>query len=450
MDCTTLLAKYGQPVPRYTSYPTAPHFSAAVTDADYERWLRDIPGETAVSLYLHVPFCASLCLFCACHTTVATRPEPLAAYAETLRAEVDLVADRIGRRLPVAHVHWGGGTPTSLPPDAMRAVMDRLRARFAFDATAEIAVEVDPRTCSAETVETLAAIGVNRVSLGVQDFDPAVQQAIRRHQSFDLTARCIQDLRSAGIGSVNLDLIYGLPHQTTDGVRHTIAQALQPRPDRVAVFGYAHVPWMKKHQALIPEAALPGALDRFVQCEAAGETILAAGYRAVGHDHFALPADSLAMAAATGRLRRNFQGYTTDGATVLIGFGASSIGSMPDGYVQNHAAVPAWRDSVRSGRLPLARGVALTHDDRLRRAVIERIMCDFAVDLHAVAARFDADPADLMDAAPALQVMARDGLLEWDGYALSLTPTGRPFVRSVAATFDARARTAAARHSAAV
>ena len=450
MDSIDLLTKYDRLVPRYTSYPSAPHFSAAIAPADYAGWLRALPPDAPLSLYLHVPFCASLCVFCACHTTVVNQHAPLKAYAETLLLEIDLVARAVGRRQKVQHIHWGGGTPTSLLPTAMRDIMGRIRGFFDVAEDAEIAVEIDPRTLSDASLDALADMGTTRASLGVQDFDPAVQQAIHRHQDLALTARCAERLRAAGIESLNLDLIYGLPHQTVAGLRTTIEQALTTRPDRVAVFGYAHVPWMKKHQALIPEAALPGREARYAQRDAAEEAIVAAGYTPVGLDHFALPNDELARAAAGHRLKRNFQGYTTDSAPILIGLGASSIGSLPAGYVQNHAAVPAWRDAVRAGTLPIARGIALTEDDRLRRDVIGQIMCDFGVDLAATAERFGANPASLMDAAPALQEMARDGLITWDGFSLAVTPTGRPFVRNVAAAFDTWLRPGAARHSAAV
>jgi oxygen-independent coproporphyrinogen-3 oxidase len=450
MAIADLLAKYDQRVPRYTSYPTAPHFSAAVGAGDYARWLRDLRDGAALSLYLHVPFCASLCLFCACHTTVARNPAPMLAYAETLQAEIDRVADAIGRRLAVRHVHWGGGTPTSLPSTAMRAVMARLRARFTVADDAEIAVEIDPRTLGSDSLDALAEIGTNRASLGVQDFDPTVQAAINRHQSFELTEACVEQLRERGIRSINLDLIYGLPHQTESGVARTVATALRLAPDRAAVFGYAHVPWMKKHQALLPEAALPDAMARYRQRQVIEDVVRDRGLVPVGMDHFAHPADPMARAASDRRLKRNFQGYTTDEAPVLLGFGASSIGSLPNGYVQNHAVVPVWRDAVRAGKLPTARGIALTDDDRLRRAVIERIMCDFSVDLREVAAAQDADPARLMDAAPALQGLARDGLIEWDGFGLSVTEIGRPFVRTVAATFDSWLRPGGARHASAV
>ena len=450
MNTAQRLAKYDRLVPRYTSYPTAPHFSPAVTPADYAGWLGALPEDAPLSLYLHVPFCASLCLFCACHTTVVNQRAPLQAYADTLLMEIELLARTIGRRQRVQHIHWGGGTPTSLPPTAMADIATRLRAYFDVADDAEIAVEIDPRTLSTASLDAMAAMGTTRASLGVQDFDPKVQAAIGRIQDFALTERCAMGLRGAGIRSLNLDLIYGLPHQTVDGIRDTVRQALALRPDRVAVFGYAHVPWMKKHQALIPDAALPGPAERFAQREAAELAIAEAGYIGIGLDHFALPDDALARASESGHLKRNFQGYTTDVAPVLLGLGASSIGSLPQGYVQNLPSVPAWRDAIRAGTLPIARGIATTEDDRLRRDIIEQIMCGFAVDLTETAARHDANPIALMDAAPALQDMQRDGLIDWDGYRVAVRPEGRPFVRNVASAFDTWLQPGAGRHSAAV
>jgi oxygen-independent coproporphyrinogen III oxidase len=450
MNVPALIAKYDRRVPRYTSYPTAPHFSPAVTAADYAAWLGTLEDDAALSLYLHVPFCASLCLFCACHTSVVHRLEPLESYGKTLLSEIQLVAEAIGRRLKVRHIHWGGGTPTALPPALMCDVMQSLRAHFDVAQDAEVAVEVDPRELSDASLRALGEMGTTRASLGVQDFDPLVQQTVHRVQDFDLTAACAQRLSGVGIGSINLDLIYGLPHQTVPGVAATVEQALRIAPDRVAVFGYAHVPWMKKHQALLPEAALPDAAERFAQRETAEQVITAAGYEAIGLDHFARPGDALATAAATARLKRNFQGYTTDDAPVLLGLGASSIGSLPQGYVQNLPSIPAWRDAVRAERLPVARGIALTEADKLRREVIETLMCRNEVDLRDVASRHNTDPASLMDAAPALQDMARDGLVRWNGMQVAVTPAGRPFVRAVAAAFDTYLASGVARHSAAV
>jgi len=450
MDITSLIAKYDRAVPRYTSYPTAPHFSPAIDGATYAGWLRALPESAGLSLYLHVPFCASLCRFCACNTTVVNRPEPLEVYGITLMAEIDLIADTIGGPRTVRHIHWGGGTPTQLPAETMLAVMRRVRARFNVAPDAEIAVEIDPRTLGADSLDALAAMGTNRVSLGVQDFDERVQQAINRHQSLALTEDCAARLRAAGIDAINLDLIYGLPYQTTHGVIETAVQALGLKPRRAAVFGYAHVPWMKKHQSLIPEASLPNVAERFAQRQAIEDVFLANGYDSIGLDHFAVSGDSLAQAAANSRLRRNFQGYTTDEAPVLLGLGASSIGALPLGYAQNHTAVPAWRDAVRHGVPPIARGIALTAEDRLRRAVIEQVMCHFTVDPFELAIRTGADPSVLGDAAPALRDLEQDGLVARDGDRITVTSRGRPFVRAVAAAFDAYLARGVARHSVAV
>jgi len=450
MDTNSLLAKYERPVPRYTSYPTAPHFTPAVDGAVHVAWLQALPPEQPVSLYLHVPFCDSLCRFCGCNTSVARRPEPLVAYAGTLLAEIELVTRAVGTRLPVSHVHWGGGTPTTLPADWMLTVGTRLREHFDFRPEAEIAVEIDPRTLSSESLAAMAEMGVRRASIGVQDFDPLVQRTVGRIQPYDVTAACAQRLRGIGIASLNLDLMYGLPYQTVESVRATMRQAIGLRADRVAVFGYAHVPWMKKHQSLLPDDALPGPLERFEQRAAAEEELLAAGYVAIGLDHFALPGDSMVAAARSGGLKRNFQGYTTDDAAALIGLGASSISALPQGYAQNCPAVPAWRDAVRDGRLPTARGVALSPEDRLRRAVIERLMCSLDVDLVAMAVTHGADPKELLKAAPALEAQAADGLVEWDGRSVRVTAHGKPFLRAVAVLFDAYFQPGPARHAATV
>jgi oxygen-independent coproporphyrinogen-3 oxidase len=447
MDVASLIEKYDARVPRYTSYPTAPHFSPAVDAGVYRGWLAALADDDVLSLYVHVPFCARLCWYCACHTTAVNRPEPVQSYADTVLAEIDLVAAAIGRRLPVRHVHWGGGSPTVMPPRRLREIMDRLRTRFAFDAKAEIAVEIDPRTVNAAVIDGLVDMGCNRASLGVQDFDPLVQQAVNRIQSWEATRACAEALRGRGIRSINVDLMYGLPYQTAAGMAETAGRALDLAPDRVAVFGYAHVPWMKKHQLLMPEAALAGAMERWAQLQAAEREITARGYCTIGLDHYALPTDDLSIALHGQSLRRNFQGYTTDTAPVLLGLGASSIGSLAEGYVQNAAAVAEWRDTVRAGELPTKRGIALTADDRLRREVIEQLMCQGRVSLTGVAGRHAADPEVLRAAAPRLRAMARDGVLDFDGDMLAIRPEARPFVRTVAAVFDSYLEAHQARHA---
>jgi oxygen-independent coproporphyrinogen III oxidase len=382
-----LVARFDGRVPRYTSYPTAPHFTPAIGASVYARWLGELAAEMPLSLYLHVPFCDRLCLYCGCNTSVVRLESSHRAYGALILREIDHVASLIGRRAAVSHVHWGGGTPTSLPADCLIAIMDRLKERFAFAADAEVAIEIDPTSLPDDRRDALAAMGVTRVSLGVQDLEPAVQRAIGRIQSYEETEACAIAARSLGVHSLNLDLIYGLPLQSTDGVARTARRALDLKADRVAVFGYAHVPWMKRHQALIPEEQLPGPVERYAQLNAIHRVLTEeGGYVVVGLDHYARPSDAMGQAAAGRRLKRSFQGYTTDAAPALIGFGASSIGSMPQGYVQNAPTAAAYAKEIQADRLATVRGVALKADDRLRRDVIERLMCDLEVDLEAVAA----------------------------------------------------------------
>ena len=450
MDIDTLLARYDLRVPRYTSYPTAAQFRPEIDAATYADWLAALPAQAAVSLYLHVPFCAELCWYCGCHTTAVRHRAPLDSYVETLLAEIDLVAAAIGQRLPVTHVHWGGGTPHILPHEHLAAIMARLRQVFAIDGGAEIAIEIDPRTAGAAVLDGLAGIGGTRASLGVQDFDPRVQQAVNRLQSYQQTLACAVRLRARGIRSINLDLIYGLPHQTEQGFAETVRRALDIAPDRVAVFGYAHVPWMKRHQALISEADLPDMAARHRQMQAAHTELTGAGYVPVGLDHYARPEEALAHAAAEGRLRRNFQGYTTDAAPVLLGLGASAIGALPQGYVQNAAALPDYRTRVRDGRLATVRGVALAGEDWLRRDVIEQLMCQGHVDLAATAARHGRDAAVFTDAEPQLARLAADGVITWDGPRIAMQPEAQVLVRAVASVFDAYHNPEARRHAPAV
>jgi oxygen-independent coproporphyrinogen-3 oxidase len=405
-----------------------------VDASTYAAWLKALPEDGALSLYLHVPFCHTLCHFCGCHTTAVRRDGPIAAYAADLRTEIIRVAEIIGKRLSVRHVHWGGGTPTSLAPSDITAIMALLRQRFAFMPDAEIAVEIDPRRLSLATLAALAEMGTTRASLGVQDFDPAVQAVVNRIQPYEMTASVVQGLRAAGIQSINLDLMYGLPHQMVEGVAATARLALTLRPDRLAVFGYAHVPWMKRHQKLLSEPTLPDGMERHRQREVVEEVLTAAGYVAIGLDHFARPSDAMAHAASSHKLRRNFQGYTTDQASALIGFGASAIGALPQGYVQNLIPIPEWQRAMRHGGLAVKRGLALSAEDRLRRDIIEEIMCYLAVDLDAITRAHGWTTANLLT--PTVDELAADGLIAREGSRLAVTKLGRPFLRSVAAAFD--------------
>lgn len=427
-------------VPRYTSYPTAPHFTGAVGPQVHAGWLGALPREASVSLYLHVPFCPALCFYCGCTTKATQRAEPVAAYAGRLEREIGLVAAGVGGRA-VTHIAWGGGTPSLLGPATLKRLGEKLAESFDLDRLAEHAFELDPRETDADLADALAAMGVDRVSLGVQDFSAHVQRAIGRIQPFATVERAMRRLREAGISSINLDLMYGLPHQSERDIRRTTQLATLLAPERLALFGYAHVPWMRANQKMIDEAALPGAAERLEQCEAAREVLLANGYVAIGLDHFARADDPLARAAAAGRLRRNFQGYTADRADVLVGMGASAISRFPQGYTQNAPDALAYARALDAGGFATVRGIAFTADDVTRGALIERLMCDLEVEL---------DASTLAEAAPRLADLAADGLLTLEGGHLAMTPAGRPFVRLAAAALDHRLQSQGARHSAAV
>ncbi len=435
-----------QRIPRYTSYPTAVQFGPDVDARSYENWLAVLPPGEAVSIYIHVPFCAELCLYCGCHTTVARRYAPVASYVELLEHELGLVGRLAGRR-QVRELHWGGGTPTMLTPGDFLRLMAAVRDNFSIEPATELAIEIDPRTLTRGHVAALAAAGITRASLGVQDFEVGVQRAVRREQSFEQTERAEDWLRAAGIASINLDLMYGLPHQTVASVAATAARALALDPDRIALFGYAHVPWMKRHQRLIPEDALPGTSERYAQSRAAADALTGAGYRPIGLDHFAKSDDLLAIRQREGRLRRNFQGYTTDEAPVLLGFGTSAISALPDGYAQNASATTAYRDTIKAGRLATVRGRALSDEDRLRRDIIERLMCDLRVDLDRICAAHGRSADDLAVELFQLDELARDGLVERTGGTITVPESKRSFIRTVCAEFDAYLSNDAMRYS---
>ncbi|MCF3641719.1 oxygen-independent coproporphyrinogen III oxidase [Rhizobium sp. TRM95111] len=443
-----LIEKYGEArLPRYTSYPTAPGFSAAVGAGTYGDWLSGIGPRTEASLYLHIPFCRSMCWYCGCHTTITQRDEPVLDYVDMLRREIGLVSEKAGNRLNIRHVHFGGGTPTIMQPEEFRDLLGLLRARFTFTVGTEIAVEIDPRTLAPEMAAVLGEAGVTRASLGVQSFDPVVQKAINRIQSERQTLDAVERLRGAGLQGINFDLIYGLPHQTVASCIETAKAAVRMRPDRFAVFGYAHIPSFKKHQRLIDESALPDAAMRARQAEAIAETLGAAGYVRIGLDHYALPADGLAVAARRGRLHRNFQGYTTDGCTTLIGFGASAIGRTPDGYIQNEVPPGLYARRISSGKLATAKGYRLTAEDRMRAEIIERLMCDFRVDVTTIAARHGFDAVPLVDGSARLATLKDDGVIDIRGGTVTVRQDHRFVVRAVAAAFDAYIDRTARTHS---
>lgn len=443
----SLVEKYDARVPRYTSYPTAPHFHAGIDEAAYRGWLAGVDPGKPLSLYLHVPFCHQLCWYCGCNTQVTNHARTVSDYVDALLGEIALVRHAIGASARVASIHFGGGTPNALSPRDLDRIFASLANAFRIEAGAEIAAEIDPRSLDLEWVERAAANGLNRVSLGVQDLDPKVQAAINRVQPLSETVRAVEAFRQAGIESINLDLMYGLPYQTDETIARTIADIVPLKAERIALFGYAHVPWMKAAQKLIPEEALAGAVERYEQQSLAAERLVESGYVQVGLDHFALPGDPLAASLRDGSVRRNFQGYTTDGAETLIGFGASSIGRLPQGYIQNATRIPEWRDALAEGRLPVARGVAFSDDDRMRGAVIETLMCRFRVDLEDLAGGSAAADAMFGAELHRLDGFIEDGLVIRQGHRIAVTERGRPFVRSVCAVFDRYLGGSSARHS---
>jgi len=411
-----------QAAPRYTSYPTAPHFSSAVGPVTYAGWLAELPANASLSLYLHVPFCAQMCHYCGCHTKIVRRREPVEAYASLLSREIDLIGEQIDAQ-PVHSIHWGGGTPSMLGPDLLAELSDRIGTTFNCTDLSEHAIELDPRHVDRPLVEALSRIGVTRASLGVQEFAPRVQEAIGRIQPFGQVAASVTLLRDAGIANLNFDLMYGLPHQTAEDLERSIWLAHTLAPDRIALFGYAHVPWFKTHQRLIDQAALAGASERLALAEGARRSLLSLGYVQIGLDHFARPGDGLAAAAANGTLRRNFQGYTTDNADALLGLGASAIGRLPQGFVQNSPDLGGYARAIESGHFATAKGIALTDEDRVRGAIIEQLMCDFAADV----TELDDDAFD--GARDALAQLLAEGFVRVEGRRVTVTPSGKRATR---------------------
>jgi oxygen-independent coproporphyrinogen-3 oxidase len=443
------LALAERSAPRYTSYPTAPHFSKEIGDAEMRDWLAALDRHASLSLYFHVPFCREICSYCGCHTKAARREAPLTAYKETLLREIEMTA-RATRARRVASIHWGGGTPSILGPARFGEIVGRVRELFEVAPETEHAIELDPRILDAQMVEALAGAGIKRASFGVQDLNAHVQQAAGRVQPFEIVERAVAMLRAAGVDAINLDLMYGLPHQSVADVERTAAMAASLDPQRLAVFGYAHVPWFKANQKLIDAAALPGAAERLAQAAAVRATLSRAGYEAIGLDHFARPGDPLAVAAREGRMRRNFQGYTIDSATALLPFGVSSIGRLPQGFVGNATDLAGWRRAVEDDRFPITRGLAFSIEDLARAEIIERLMCDFAVDFGDIAVEHGFARGAFDAARVLLSGLERDGVVEVAGRRLRVTERGRPFVRLAAAAFDAYLEASAARHTAAV
>ncbi|PWR01765.1 oxygen-independent coproporphyrinogen III oxidase [Meridianimarinicoccus roseus] len=451
MDTSTQLSKLGlfdSRVPRYTSYPTSPQFTATVGAADMQRWIGAIPAGSEISLYVHVPFCRRLCWFCACRTQGTSNLATVQAYLTTLETEIALLKAHLAPGVRLSRLHWGGGTPTLLSPDMMRALADRLFDVAPMAEGGEFSVEIDPNEIDTQRLDALVAAGMTRASIGIQDFDPDIQATIGRIQPYDITRRVVEDLRDRGIASLNADILYGLPHQTSEKIADSVLRLLSLSPDRVALYGYAHVPWMARRQAMIPSDALPTPQERLALFNVAQELFDWDGYDAIGIDHFARPEDGLARAQREGRLRRNFQGYTDDTAAALVGLGASSISRFPQGFAQNSGSTGDYTKRIRAGGFAVARGHAFRGDDLLRARVIEALMCDFRVETSELTGRFGLSQGAVAD-------LYRDALDQFAGFVqltprgFEIRPEGRPLTRMIARSFDAY-EMAASGHSSAV
>jgi oxygen-independent coproporphyrinogen-3 oxidase len=431
------LARYNRPGPRYTSYPTAPVWQDDFGPRDLEEVFAAADQEARpVSLYMHLPFCESLCLFCACNVVISKNKGIAGPYLETLKRELKHVAQYVSRHRPVIQFHWGGGTPTYLSPAQLEDLFESTRQLFTLAPDAEIGVEVDPRVTTHGHLAALRRLGFNRLSLGIQDFEPRVQETVHRIQPYELTRDLISTARQLGFDSINVDLIYGLPFQTAESFRDTVARVLTLVPDRVAMFSYAHVPWLKRQQGSF-QKHLPEGMEKFRIFRAGLEAFLSAGYAYIGMDHFARPTDELALAQQNRTLHRNFQGYTTKAGADLYGLGVSAISGIGSAYAQNYRDVAGYAEAVGRYGLATMRGYRLTDDDRIRRAVISRLLCHAVLPLRELQQefgfRFDEYFADEMRR---LEPFVADGLLRMDGDEIRVTMLGRIFIRNVAMVFD--------------
>jgi len=432
-----LLEKYNRPGPRYTSYPTAPVWKDDFGPADFEQYCAraDVRG-TPVSLYMHLPFCESLCLFCACNVSIQKDKSVLTPYLAALKREIEHVSGMVSKNRHTIQFHWGGGTPTYLSPAQMEDLFGYTRERFSFAPDAEIGIEVDPRVTSLAHLETLRRLGFNRLSMGVQDFEPKVQETIHRVQPYEMTRDLIAAARNLDFQSISIDLIYGLPYQTAATFSKTIDQVLVISPDRIAMFSYAHVPWLKKQQGSFA-SHLPEGAEKFQIFRTGLEKFLAGGYLYIGMDHFARPSDELAIAQQNRTLHRNFQGYTTKAGADLYGMGVSAISSVGEAYAQNRREVPAYQTAVSERGLATMRGYRLSADDVIRRAVIGRLLCHTVIPKREVEQEFSIDLDEYFETELAkLEDSAADGLVTLAHGEIRVTPLGRIFIRNVAMVFD--------------
>jgi len=434
-----LVLKYNVAGPRYTSYPPATKFTDSLTwPALADRILANNSTERDLSLYFHIPFCETLCWFCGCTTVITLNHGQGRTYIDYLEKEMNQMATLLNPRRKVIQLHWGGGSPTFLAPDEIRRLGEAIHKRFTFSDDVEAGVEVDPRRLTRDHVSALAEIGFNRASLGVQDFDPEVQKAVHRIQPREMTAQVVEWVREFGFGSVNFDLIYGLPHQTVESFNRTLDAVLELKPDRLAVFSYAHVPWVKPAQKILEQKVLPPAEVKLQLLKLVNERLTAENrYVYIGMDHFARPDDELALAQVNKRLQRNFQGYSTRGGADIFAFGMSAISQIPDAYWQNEKDLPKYYAALDEGKVPLSRGCIVTEEDRIRRETIMRVMCDFSLDYGAMSKLLGINfPAHFEQELKAMDSLEQDGLVRRSNQGLEVTGQGRFFIRNIAMCFD--------------
>jgi len=435
-----LIRKYAIPGPRYTSYPPANKFHDSLAELNLAGAIADdnATPDRPLSLYFHLPFCHSRCWYCGCTTIITRQEEWAVTYLAELKKEIALVAQRLDLRRPVEQLHFGGGTPTFFSAELLQELGAALHRTFRFAPDAECSIEIDPRVVAPEQVKVLAALGINRASLGIQDTNTEVQEAIHRVQSAELNRRAVDMLRDAGIPDINLDLIYGLPRQTVATVEQTVADVLTLSPDRLSVFSYAHVPWIKPAQRIFDQRGeMPGPEDKLAMFGVISRGLRAAGFVDVGLDHFARPDDPLAIARQEGTLHRNFQGYSTRAGASLYAFGISSISSTPDAYWQNPKSLAAYREALSAGKLPAEKGYRLSAEDKRRRRLIMGIMCNRSLDFERLGREWDCRITSVYrDELASLAELRADGLVEWDESGLRITPRGEPLLRVVAMAFD--------------
>lgn len=437
---TEALARYDRPGPRYTSYPTAVEFSDDFGEADYRKALASANelGDAPLSVYVHLPFCEERCYYCGCHVIISPHKEIAAPYVSRLLHEIELVAESLPNRRKVAQFHFGGGTPTYLTPGEIDQLATGFKKYFALLPGAELAIEVDPRVTTPGQLDVLAHHGFNRISMGVQDFTLEVQQAVNRVQTAEQTEELAEQARVRGLSNLNIDLIYGLPYQKQSTFRQSLERVIAMRPDRVAVYSFAYVPWMKSTQKKLPTEAFPNRDEKFALYALARETFLNAGYQAIGMDHFALPDDELSIAQRAGKLYRNFMGYTVMPGDDALGFGISAIGDVRGCFVQNEKKLSTYNKALDANQLPVMKGFKRSRDDEIRRELIQSIMCNFRVDCDALAAKYQIDfdayfEKDLQH----FQELIEEGLAEREGHEIRVTEFGQLFVRNLAMCFDA-------------